>query len=107
VARSRRPRLVRRLEEASKVVRAVTGLLRHTSGLLRQLVMTVGWLVLLTGSVRLLIDPPSTLSPSHFVAPGAGAAAVIQGLIRLPAGRWRPEPAYLVDITDAARTPEA
>ncbi|WP_405143448.1 hypothetical protein OG589_38280 [Sphaerisporangium sp. NBC_01403] len=106
MVRSRQPKLVRRLEEASKVVRATTGLLRQMSGLLRQLVMMVGWLVLLAGSIRLLVDPPSTLSPEHFVAPGAGAAAVLQGLIRLPARWWRPEPPSLTDLVDAAGAPE-
>jgi hypothetical protein len=84
-----RRRLVRGLEEASTVVTAATGLLGHMSGLLRQLVMIVGWLVLLAGSVRLLVDPPSALSLEHFLAPGAGAAAVAQGLFRTPARWWR------------------
>ncbi|MEV6984524.1 hypothetical protein AB0M95_25160 [Sphaerisporangium sp. NPDC051017] len=86
MARSKRYKLVRGLEDASTVVRATTGLLRHTSSLLRQLVMIVGWLVLLAGSIRLLLDPPSPLSPEHFLAPLAGAAAVFQGVIRPPLG---------------------
>ncbi|WP_248962431.1 hypothetical protein [Sphaerisporangium perillae] len=96
MARSRQRRLVRRLEEASKVVRAGNALLAQMSGtlgqmssLLRQLVMIVGWLVLLAGSVRLLVDPPPTLSLEHFLAPGAGAAAVAQGVVRLPSRWWR------------------
>ncbi|MFC4592312.1 hypothetical protein [Sphaerisporangium corydalis] len=92
MARSRQARVVRRLEDASKVVRATSGLLRHTSGLLRQLVMMVGWLVLLAGSVRLLLDPPAALSLAHFLTPGAGAVAVVQGLLRPPARWWPPEP---------------
>lgn len=104
MVRSRQPRLVRRLDDASKVVKAVTGLLRQTSSLLRQLVMMVGWLVLLAGSVRLLLDPPSTLELEHFVTPGAGAAAVLQGLMKPPA-RWRkPEPSPR--IANPAGTPE-
>ncbi|MFC4533961.1 hypothetical protein [Sphaerisporangium dianthi] len=96
MARSRRPRVVRRLEDASTVIGAASGLLGQTSGLLghmacllRQLVTIVGWLVLLAGSVRLLLDPPATLSPEHFLTPGAGAAAVAQGLVRMPSRRWR------------------
>lgn len=89
MARSRTPALVRRLDEASKVVRAATSLLRQTSGLLRQLVMMVGWLVLLGGSVRLLLAPPSTLALEHLLAPGAGAAAVAQGMISAPSRWWR------------------
>jgi hypothetical protein len=107
VARSRQPKLVRRLDQAATVVKAVTGLLRQMSGLLRQLVMMVGWLVLLAGSIRLLIDPPSTLSPEHFITPGAGAAAVLQGLLKLPTRRWYQTPPSLPDITVTARTPEA
>jgi hypothetical protein len=91
-----RPKLVRRLEDASTVVGAAgillgqtAGMLGHMAGLIRQLVMIVGWLVLLTGSVRLLLDPPPARSPEVFLAPGAGAAAVAQGLVRLPAGRAR------------------
>ncbi|WP_214410051.1 hypothetical protein [Sphaerisporangium fuscum] len=89
MARSRQRRLVRGLEDASTVVRATTGLLRQTSSLLRQLVMIVGWLVLLAGSVRLLLTPTATLSPEHFLTPGAGAAAVAQGLLRMPARKGR------------------
>ncbi|WP_147268799.1 hypothetical protein [Sphaerisporangium album] len=92
MARSKRYKLVRRLEDASTVVRATTGLLRHTSSLLRQLVMIVGWLVLLAGAIRLLLDPPSPLSPEHFLAPLAGAAAVFQGVIRPPAGGRKSRP---------------
>jgi hypothetical protein len=89
VARLKQPRLVRSLDDASKVVGAASGLLGQASSLLRQLVMMVGWLVLLVGSVRLLVGPPQTFAPEHFLAPGAGAAAVLQGLIRLPARRGR------------------
>ena len=102
MGRTRRPKVVRRLDDAATVVYAATGLLRQTSGLLRQLVMMVGWLVLLAGSVRLLTDPPSAFDLDHFAAPGAGAIAVVQGLVRLPARR-RGCPAR---VTGSARTLE-
>jgi hypothetical protein len=65
---------------ASIVVRAVTAFLEDAAGLLRQLVHVVGWLVLLVGTAKLLIDPHVT--PAHLVVPGAAALAVLQGLIR-------------------------
>ncbi|GII63022.1 hypothetical protein Skr01_31070 [Sphaerisporangium krabiense] len=93
MARSKRYKLVRVLEDAATVVTATTGLLRHMSGLLRQLVMIVGWLVLLAGSIRLLVDPPPALSPEHFLAPAAGAAAIFQGVIRPWRSPGRRQPA--------------
>ncbi|GII81904.1 hypothetical protein Sru01_68860 [Sphaerisporangium rufum] len=82
MARSRQQKLARRLDETATVVHAASGLLGQMSSLMRQVVMIIGWLVLLAGSVRLLVDPPPALSPAHFLAPGAGAAAVVQGLFR-------------------------
>ncbi|GGL03955.1 hypothetical protein Sme01_64730 [Sphaerisporangium melleum] len=74
---------------ASGLLGQTSSLLGHMTCLLRQLVMIVGWLVLLVGSVRLLLDPPSSLAPEHFLTPGAGAAAVVQGLVRMPPQWWR------------------
>lgn len=88
--RVKQPRLVRSLDDASKVIGAASGLLGQATGLLRQLVMAIGWLVLLVGALRLLLRPPETLGPEHFLTPGAGAAAILQGLIRLPRRRERP-----------------
>jgi hypothetical protein len=47
----------RRLDQASRDVRAVTVLLEQACGLLRQLVCVAGWLVLLTATARLLGQP--------------------------------------------------
>jgi hypothetical protein len=71
---------IRKLTRVCRAIAAVTSLLEHVAGLLRQLVHVVGWLVLLAGSVRLLLQPH--LSPEYLIAPGAGALAVLQGLIR-------------------------
>jgi len=75
---------VRRVAEISKALAAVAGLVQQAadlvhqvSGLLRQLVHAAGWLVLLYG----LFQPH--LSPEHLITPGAGALAVLQGLIKL------------------------
>jgi hypothetical protein len=68
----------RRLAQAGREVRAVTVFLRQACGLLRQLVRLAGWLVLLTATARLLVQPSPDLG--HLVAPGAGALAVLQGL---------------------------
>ncbi|MEU1733324.1 hypothetical protein [Streptosporangium sp. NPDC020145] len=91
MAGARQPKLVRKLDDASKVVKAATGLLGQTTHLLRQLVTVVGWLVLLVASMRLLIFPPATLAPANFLGHAAGAAAILQGLVKVPA-RWRRSP---------------
>jgi hypothetical protein len=70
----------RRLAEVSRAVVAVTGLLEQVAGLLRQVVHIVGWLVLLSGSLSLLLQPH--LSLDRLITPGAGALAVLQGLIK-------------------------
>lgn len=73
---------IRKIENASKVIRSATGLIRHVSALLRQLVTLMGWMILLVGAVRILAAGPDQLSMLHFLLPGTGAAAIIQGLIR-------------------------
>jgi hypothetical protein len=67
----------RRLARAGRDVRAVTIFLEQACGLLRQLVRVAGWLVLLTATTRLLLQPG--LYPAYLIAPGAGALAVLQG----------------------------
>jgi hypothetical protein len=67
-----------RLARAGREVRAVTAFLKQACGLLRQLVCLAVWLVLLTATARLLVQPSPDLG--HLVAPGAGALAVLQGL---------------------------
>jgi hypothetical protein len=84
---------VRRLAELSKALAAVTGLLEHVAALLRQLVHVVGWLVLLSGSVSLLLQPH--LSPVHLITPGAGMLAVLQGAIK-PRRRQAGDPPAVV-----------
>jgi hypothetical protein len=68
------------LTEVSRAVAALTDLLEQVAGLLRQLVKVVGWLVLLLAPFGLLLQPH--LSPEHLITPGAGALAVLQGLIK-------------------------
>jgi hypothetical protein len=75
----------RRLEQAGKDVRAVTVLLEQACGLLRQLVCVTGWLVLLTATTRLLVQPH--IDPGHLIVPGAGALAVLQGAAPVRATR--------------------
>jgi hypothetical protein len=84
VAQAGPAKFVRWAARASSAVAALTGLLEQVAGLLRQLVRVVGWLCLLWGAVALLAHP--SLSVGHLVAPGAGALAVLQGLVR-PARR--------------------
>jgi hypothetical protein len=72
-------RFVVRASELSDRVRAVTGLLEHVAGLLRQLVCVTGWLVLLWGFAGIPFQPH--FSPEHLAVPGAGALAVLQGLV--------------------------
>ena len=62
------------------MVAAVTGLLEHVAGLMRQLVCVVGWVLLLSGVIGVLVHP--TFSTEHLVTPGAGAVAVMQVLVR-------------------------
>jgi hypothetical protein len=81
---------IRRLAEFSKAVVAMTSFLEHVAGLLRQLVHVTGWLVVLSGSLGLMLQPH--LSPEHLITPGAGVLAVLQGYIkhgrqRQPGGR--------------------
>jgi hypothetical protein len=70
---------VQRVAEISKSVAAVTGLLEHVAGLLRQAVHVVGWLVLLWGAAALPFQPHP--SPEHLIVPGAGLVAVLQGVV--------------------------
>ncbi len=84
MAAVRQSRFLRRVAETSKAVAALTGLLEHVAELLRQVLHVAGWLVLLWGSVALPFQAHP--SPAHLVAPGAGMAAVFQGLV---AGRLR------------------
>jgi hypothetical protein len=83
-----RPAVIRLLGEASTVLNAASAFLESIAGFFRQLVHVVGWLVLLVGSIDLLINPHVT--PAHLAVPGAGALAVLQGLIK---PWWRPEAA--------------
>jgi hypothetical protein len=78
--------LVRWLGSASQVVGAVSTLVGHIAGLLRQLFHVVGWLILLVSSVSLAGHPG--LSVGHLIGPGAGALAVLQGYIK-PLHGWR------------------
>ena len=84
----KQPQLAAKLDEASKVVKSVTELTDQAVKLTRQLVHLMGWITLLISTVRLVIDPPQELSPANFLGHGAGAAAVLQGLVKVPA-RWR------------------
>lgn len=59
---------------------AMTGLLEDVAGLLRRLVLVVGWVVVLWGLVRLFSH--QVFSLERLVTPGAGALAVLQGLVR-------------------------
>lgn len=70
---------VQRVAEFSDRVGAVTGLLEHLACLLRQLVHVAGWLVLLYGFADLPFQPH--FSPEHLAVPGAGALAVLQGVV--------------------------
>lgn len=103
MARRRQPGVVRKLEVASAVVKATTSLLVQTGHMLRQLVTIAGWLVLLAATVRLLLNPPYALSPQQFLAHGAGAAAVLQGLVKAPT-RWRKPNS--VDAAETHKTEE-
>jgi hypothetical protein len=80
MARATPPALIRHLGEASDVLGAASKFLEAIANLLRQLVHLVGWIVLLDSSINLLLDPH--LSSGHLAVPGAGALAVLQGLIR-------------------------
>ena len=71
---------VSRLEHATRILNAANKLLLQVAACLRQLVTVTGWLVLLVSTVTLLVNPH--VPPTHFVTPGAGALAVIQGLIK-------------------------
>ncbi|GAA0840594.1 hypothetical protein GCM10009525_53190 [Streptosporangium amethystogenes subsp. fukuiense] len=104
VGRPRQPELVRKLDKLSKIVKAATGLTDQMVKLVRQLVHLAGWIVLLISTARLAIDPPMTLSPTNFLAHGAGAAAVLQGVVKVPA-RWRrPEPPSLQQAAELPKT---
>jgi hypothetical protein len=102
-------RFVKRAAELSDRVRAVTGLLEHVAGLLRQLVCVAGWLVLLWGSADIPFQPH--FSPEHLAVPGAGALAVLQGLVDrrgrnrlvlLPGGESESSPEQRDAVTEAA-----
>jgi hypothetical protein len=80
VAEKAPPAIEQWLGKASTVLRTATAFLEDAAGLLRQLVHVVGWIVLLVGTAKLLIDPHVT--PTHLAVPGAGALAVLQGLIK-------------------------
>jgi hypothetical protein len=67
-----------KLQKSSYSRSAVTVLLEQGCGLLRQLVRVTGWLVLLTATARLLVQPH--IDPGHQIAPGAGALVVLQGV---------------------------
>ena len=86
MARRRQPRPVRRLDDASSVVRAASNLLSEVADLVRQLLHIVGWLVLMLGVIRLMIYPHP--SPEHLLAPGLAVLAVAQSAIR-PGKRGR------------------
>jgi hypothetical protein len=87
VARAQASGFVRWVAGACRVLAAATGLLEYVAGLLRQLVHVVGWLVLLWGAGGLLAHP--SLSVGHLAVSGAGALAVVQGLVR--SGRRQPD----------------
>jgi hypothetical protein len=74
-----------RCAAVSRDVAAVTNLLEHVAGLLRQVFHVAGWLVLLWGAAVLPFQAHP--SPVHLIAPGAGLLAVVQGI--LPAWRRR------------------
>jgi hypothetical protein len=80
VARVGPSAFVQRVAAGRESVVAVTGLLEDVAGLLRQLVLVVGWAVVLWGLVGLFSQPHFSLE--HLVTPGAGGLAVLQGLIR-------------------------
>jgi hypothetical protein len=69
-----------RHRDAASVIKAFSGLLEQIANLLRHLVLVAGWLILLAGSIGLLVHPH--LSPEHLLAPGAGALAILQSLIK-------------------------
>lgn len=80
MARATSPPLIRRLGRASQVVKAITRFLEDISSLLRQLVQVIGWIVLLIGIANIMLHPH--LPTSHLLAPGAGALAILQSLIK-------------------------
>ncbi|MEU8271560.1 hypothetical protein AB0B89_30915 [Sphaerisporangium sp. NPDC049002] len=98
------PKLVGKLDDASKVVKAATGLTDQAVRLVRQLVHLAGWIVLLISTVKLVIDPPQELAAANFLGHGAGAAAVLQGVVKVPA-RWRK--AQTPSLPEAIETPKA
>jgi hypothetical protein len=77
-----------RLARASTMLSAATKFLEHVAAFLRQLVHVAGWVVLLAGCVELLISPHLTLG--HLAVPGAGAAAILQSLVK-PRRRQDPD----------------
>jgi hypothetical protein len=89
--------IVERLAKASNALAAVTGLIEEIANLLRQLVHVAGWLLLLYSTIRLMIHP--TLSPGHLVVSGAGALAVLQGLIK----SRRPMSGATVELGESAQ----
>jgi hypothetical protein len=72
-------RFVRRVAAITRDVAAVTDLLEHVAGLLRQAFHVAGWLVLLWGAAVLPFQAHP--SPVHLIAPGAGLLAVLQGIL--------------------------
>ncbi len=91
---------MRRLAKGSTAVVAISWLLEHVAGLLRQLVHVAGWLVLLFWTVSLLFRPD--LSVTHLITPGAGVLAVAQGHVK---GR-RPEAQVVLPSEALERTRE-
>jgi hypothetical protein len=80
---------------ACRVLAAATGLLEDVAGLLRQFEHVVGWLVLLWGTVGLLAHP--SLAVGHLAISGAGALAVVQGLVH-PGRRKKNSPAVSREV---------
>lgn len=93
-----------RLIRASRVIKAVAWFCEQVADLLRQIAHIVGWVVLLVGLVKLLFDPYWSLA--QLVTPGAGALAVLQGLI-WPRRRYADEADEEVPLPDASPEPDA
>ena len=72
--------VVSKLDSATRIVRAINRFLLQVAGCMRLLVTVAGWLVLLWSTVTLLVHPH--VPPAHLVVPGAGALAVIQGMVK-------------------------
>jgi hypothetical protein len=85
VASTRTQRLIRKLGDATAVASALTALLWQLAECLRQLAHLIGWAVLIVSAIILMIHP--VLSPTHFLAPGAGTLAILQSIVKPPRRR--------------------